>query len=71
MIKERIGTNAGKIWRKLDASAQRVYSCEYLADELNITEKEVYMAVGWLAREGKIVFDETGDTVSLPVCPYF
>ena len=54
-----------------DKLPREVYSCEYLADELNITEKEVYMAVGWLAREGKIVFDETGDTVSLPVCPYF
>jgi hypothetical protein len=71
MIKESIGTNAGRIWRKLDSSAQRSFSCEELHDDLDISEKEVTLALGWLAREGKIIFDENAEHVSLPVCPFF
>lgn len=65
MIKNSIGDNAGKIWSILNECL-----------ELNITElkkltqlndNNIYLALGWLARENKVVFykDTKGFKLSL------
>jgi len=51
-----IGRNAGKVWRVMKVWGEvDVSLMERLA---LIDEKHVYTALGWLAREDKICFDE-------------
>jgi hypothetical protein len=47
-----IGKDAGKIWRVLDIWGE--VDTMSLARLARITEPEVYTALGWLAKEGKI-----------------
>ena len=48
----KVGRDAGKIWRVLDTWGEvDLTSITRLA---RIKEKDVYSAVGWLAREGKV-----------------
>jgi hypothetical protein len=47
-----IGKNAGKVWRVLDTWGEvDIVSISKLA---RIDKKDVFSAIGWLAREGKI-----------------
>lgn len=55
-MKERIGTNAGLVWNALLVGALDVKA---LRKATKLTEKDVYAALGWLAREDKIYFIET------------
>ena len=49
---EIIGTNAGTVWVALnDAQALGVKQLKKIT---KLKDKEVYAALGWLAREGKI-----------------
>lgn len=59
MITNEIGLNAGKIWNTLfDEGEQPVKN---LIKKLKMTSPDFYMAVGWLAREGKIFhFEKDG-----------
>jgi hypothetical protein len=51
-LTHKIGTDAGMVWRVLDTWGEvDVLSISRLA---RIKESDVYTAVGWLAREGKI-----------------
>ena len=60
MIKNQIGTNAGVVWTTLNASNSKL-SINDLQDKTQLTEVDILIAVGWLAREGKVViFDEGG-----------
>lgn len=53
---EKIGTNAGKVWTLLDeAGSQNVKD---LKKSSKLTDKDLYAALGWLAREGKITLVE-------------
>lgn len=53
---EKIGTNAGKIWTLLDeAGTQNVKD---LKKSSKLTDKDLYAALGWLAREGKVSLAE-------------
>jgi len=50
---ELFGTNAGLVWSALSKSGR--LSIKELKKETKIkAEKEIYAALGWLAREGKI-----------------
>ncbi|MDR0348293.1 MAG: winged helix-turn-helix domain-containing protein [Tannerella sp.] len=50
---ELFGTNAGLVWNALSKSGR--LSMKDLKKETKIrAEKEIYAALGWLAREGKI-----------------
>lgn len=55
-MKEKIGTNAGLVWNALLVGALDVKA---LRKATKLTEKDVYAALGWLAREDKIYFIET------------
>ncbi len=73
MILETIGENAGKVWRLLNAKGAPTTFTE-LQQQTGLAECEMYAAIGWLAREGKVFFEENeGCTrVSLhPVNVYF
>ena len=60
---EKIGTNAGKVWTLLDeAGTQNVKD---LKKSSKLTDKDLYAALGWLAREGKITFNELKDDLQV------
>lgn len=56
MNAETIGMAAGQIWQLLnDADAMGVKQIKKVA---KLKEKEVFAAIGWLSREGKIVINQ-------------
>jgi hypothetical protein len=64
-MKEKIGTNAGLVWNILhEKGAKGVKELKKLT---KLTEKDIYAAIGWLAREEKLSFDNTGDDLLLAV----
>lgn len=52
MNTETIGTNAGTIWTALNTAD--ALGIKQLKKMTKLKDKEVYAALGWLAREGKI-----------------
>lgn len=56
MNKDSIGTNAGIIWNLLNNNEK--WSIAELKDKSGLSDREVYAAIGWLARENKIEIDE-------------
>ncbi len=62
------GLNAGAVWTKL--SAQGSLDENKLVKETELTSDDIFSAVGWLARENKIVCDsgsfKLGDTNLVP-----
>lgn len=52
MNTEIIGTNAGTIWVAL--SNAEALNLKGLKKATKLKEKEIYAALGWLAREGKV-----------------
>lgn len=55
MIKEKIGTNAGLVWQALQDGELEMKA---IKKATKLTEKDLNMAFGWLAREGKLQFRE-------------
>ena len=62
---ETIGLWAGAVWTALDE--QGTLGVKGLKKATKLKEKEIYAALGWLAREGKVnvVDSETDVMVSL------
>ena len=59
MTTEEIGTYAGQVWQALnEADALGVKQIKKIT---KLKDKELYAALGWLARENKIYFEESGD----------
>ncbi len=56
-MKEKIGNNAGSVWTVLNAAGGRK-SLKEVKKLTKLTEKDLYAALGWLAREDKVVFIE-------------
>lgn len=56
MLLEKIGKNAGLIWSALEKGESNV---KIVKKTTKLTEKDLNLALGWLAREGKIKFKET------------
>lgn len=71
MKKERIGHNAGLVWNLLRCH------CSHTREELltlsHLSDVELAEALGWLAREDKIIFhnDDGNEKVMLNNAPYF
>jgi predicted transcriptional regulator len=59
MIKNKIGENAGLIWNILNEKGELPIS--KLVKLAQIDNNNFYMALGWLAREGKIDSYEKDD----------
>ena len=55
-----IGTIAGKIWNELETKGPR--SPRNLQSSLKAKSDRIYLALGWLAREGKVQFNPTKTT---------
>ena len=49
---DKTGEVAGRIWKQLRAHGPVTF--ESLTRSIGFSEPEVYMALGWLAREGKL-----------------
>ena len=52
MNAEVIGTLAGQVWNALNESGK--LTVKGLKKATKLKEKELYAALGWLAREGKV-----------------
>ena len=60
---ELIGTNAGKVWNALNEGGKMSLKALKKATKI-IAEKDMYAALGWLAKEGKLAFEEAdGETM--------
>lgn len=59
MEKRHIGTNAGIIWNLL--SNKQHWTAKQLSEETGLSKKDVYSAIGWLAREDKIEITKSED----------
>lgn len=55
MKKEEIGNNAGLVWQVLQNGEMEVKAVKKAT---KLTEKDLNLALGWLAREGKVNFKE-------------
>lgn len=53
MFTERIGSNAGHVWNALKNGEMEIKT---LKKATKLTEKDLHLALGWLARENKIAF---------------
>ncbi|MEZ3521122.1 MAG: winged helix-turn-helix domain-containing protein [Muribaculaceae bacterium] len=52
---EVIGTNAGSVWVALNTAD--ALGIKQIKKITKLKDKEVFAAIGWLAREGKIAID--------------
>lgn len=66
MDKAKIGMNAGKVWLALSNNAKWSYG--ELQKKLGLTERDLSAALGWLAREDKIEFEQTKDELYVYLC---
>ncbi len=64
MNNDSIGTNAGLVWNALNN--QNGQTIKELKKSTKIkTDKVLFSAIGWLAREGKVVLEECEDDVKV------
>ena len=54
---ELIGTNAGLVWKVLNEGGKMSVKAVKQATKIK-AEKDMYAAFGWLAKEGKLSFEE-------------
>lgn len=66
MDKIEIGLNAGKVWQLLSDNAKWSYGS--LKRKSGLKDKELGAALGWLAREGKIEFEQEEEELYLYLC---
>ncbi len=55
MLSEKIGTNAGLIYAALEKGELNVKAVKKTT---KLAEKDLNLGLGWLAREGKVKFNE-------------
>ncbi len=56
MLKEKAGEIAGKIWNALDGTEG--LAAKQLKKAIKLTDKDMFMGLGWLLREDKISAEE-------------
>ncbi len=59
---ELIGTNAGLVWNTLNEGGRMNVKDVKKATKIK-ADKDLYAALGWLAKEGKLAFEETESDV--------
>lgn len=57
----KIGENAGLVWSALNDGSKK--SVKELKKVTKLTDKDLYSALGWLAREAKVYLEEDGTDV--------
>ena len=55
MLSEKIGIDAGLVWAALEGVELNIKAVKKVT---KLTEKDLNLALGWLAREGKVKFNE-------------
>lgn len=68
MILETIGENAGIVWRLLNG-AEVPLAIPELKQRAGLSENDLYAAIGWLAREGKVFFTEKDGSTRIGLHP--
>ena len=63
---EKIGINAGKVWVQLDKEGR--VNIKALKKTINITYNDLYAAIGWLAREEKLILETEGKEIFVSLC---
>lgn len=61
---ESIGEAAGDLWRTLQDHGPRL-STTQLKNRTELPEHLLFAGLGWLAREGKISFSQTGKKIDV------
>ncbi len=56
-IVEMFGGKAGVVWQRLKGRSPQ--TVKQISSKTNMSKDEVFVALGWLAREGKINLDES------------
>ena len=59
-MRDQIGASAGEVWRALEQNGKPMDIKALKKATTLRTEKEVYAALGWLAKEDKLNFDGGG-----------
>ncbi len=59
MDKNLIGVNAGIVWRTMTSSYS--WTFEELKEQTELSDAELWTAIGWLARENQIEFDSSAE----------
>jgi len=62
MTAEKIGQAAGIIWQMLSQTSGQVNITD-IAKKTNLTTQLAYQGLGWLAREGKLVYQKKGRSI--------
>lgn len=57
-----IGENAGKVWQALQKGGKNVKDVK---KELKLKEMDLYLALGWLAREDKVAFNGSASDLTI------
>ncbi len=55
MFQEKVGENAGVVWNALNGTEGKAF--KEIKKESGLKEKDLYLALGWLLREGKVSVD--------------
>jgi hypothetical protein len=53
---EKIGANAGLVWTALDGKGE--LNVKAVKKATKLAEKDLNLALGWLAREGKLILND-------------
>ncbi len=64
----KIGETAGAVWKYL-REHPRAQASE-VKKALKLNESLLWMAIGWLAREGKLVISKGGKAVEFSLAPH-
>ncbi|MBD5304699.1 MAG: winged helix-turn-helix domain-containing protein [Bacteroides sp.] len=62
---ESIGTWAGEVYKALESTETKVLSMKELKKVTKLKKDELMAALGWLAREGKILLAENDEAVEV------
>lgn len=62
-MKKKIGENAGLIWTYLNNEGEK--DLKDVKKHTKLTDKDLYAALGWLAREDKIEIKENGKDIAI------
>lgn len=62
---ETIGNNAGAIWNALQNGG---LTLKALKKATKLKNDDLYLALGWLAREGKVAFAVAEDDTTVTLC---
>lgn len=66
MDKQEIGLHAGMVWHLLNDNEK--WSYQSLKRKSGLKDKELGAALGWLARENKIEFEQREEELYLYLC---